>query len=377
MTKVSDVAAWMERFAPFRLAESWDNVGLLAGDPAAACRWIMTCLTVTPESASEAAESGADLVVSHHPLLFKPVQQFRADQPETAPLWILARAGISLYSPHTAFDNCVGGINDGLAHRLGLMDVGPLAASNPRELAKIVVFVPVEDREAVLTAGFGAGAGKIGAYGECSFSAEGIGTFHGDDTTTPAVGQPGRRESVAESRVELICEPGRADRVAHAIRSAHPYEEPAIDIYKLRSGSESPGIGRVGDLPSPTTLGAFADRIAQLLPAPALQYVGDPDRPVRRVAVACGGADSMIPEAHRAGADVFLTGEARFHRGLEAEALGLSLIVAGHHATERPAVENLAKSLAAAFPALHCWPSRRERDPFCIRGSTVGSITET
>src|SRR5262249_3628074 len=126
MTTVADVAAWMERFAPSRLAEGWDNVGLIWGDPASACARGVTCLTVTPASADEAIADRADLIVSHHPVLFKPTKTLRADRAETAHLWRLARAGVSIYSPHTAFDNTEGGINDDLANRLGLVEVGPL-----------------------------------------------------------------------------------------------------------------------------------------------------------------------------------------------------------------------------------------------------------
>ena len=372
MTTVANLIAWLERFAPTRLAESWDNVGLISGDPDAPCRKIMTCLTLTPESASEAVEDGADLVVSHHPLLFKPVQRLRADRVETALLWTLAKAGISLYSPHTAFDNCEGGINDGLARRLGLTGVGPLKASPARELTKVVVFVPENRREAVLSAAFEAGGGRIGAYGECSFSTSGIGTFFGDDSTNPAVGKSGRRESVAESRVELICEAGDAGKVAAAIRSAHPYEEPAIDLYPVRETAEAdgPGIGRVGDLDESTSLGAFAALVSKRLEARGLQFAGASDRPARRVAVACGGADTFVQDAFRAGADIFVTGEARFHRVLEAEALGMGLIVAGHYETERPAVEDLAARLAGSFPEIDTWASRRERNP--LRPSPAG-----
>jgi dinuclear metal center YbgI/SA1388 family protein len=365
-TAVRDVEQWLDRFAPSRLAESWDNVGLLWGDPDAAVNRVMTCLTVTPPTAFEAIHERAELIVSHHPVLFRAVKRVVASQPDNGMLWHLARAGVSVLSPHTAFDNTEGGINDGLARRLGLVDVQPLRPTAPTGAFKVVVFTPESDHEAVLAAAFRAGAGRIGAYEECSFSIPGMGTFFGAEGANPTVGQAGRRESVQEQRVELVCPAGRLSAVLSAVRSAHSYEEPAIDVYPLHVEPGAPGAGRVGRLDPPSTLGTFARDVARALDAPGLRFVGESDRPVGRVAIVCGAGDDFLGEAVRAGADVLLTGEARFHRALEAESLGLGLIVAGHHATERPGVEDLAASLAGAFPGLVVWPSRREHDP--LRG---------
>ncbi len=362
-TTVADVAAWLEGFAPSRLAEPWDNVGLLWGDPAAGVRKVLTCLTVTPEVAAEAVEDHADLIVSHHPVLFQAVKAVRADRPEGGSLWRLARANVAVASPHTAFDNTVGGINDGLARRLGLLDVGPLRPSPPRARFKVVVFAPSGDRPRVLEAAFAAGAGQIGRYDECSYSGSGVGTFHGQAGAQPAVGEVGRRESVREWRVELPCPADRLAAVLSAIRAAHSYEEPAIEAIPLHPVPEGPGIGRVGRLAAAEALSAFAARVAVALSCDAPQVVGERGRRVQRVAIACGAGDAFLADAASAGADVLLTGEARYHRALEAEALGIGLVLAGHHATERPGVEDLAGRIAAAFPHLAVWASRFERDP--------------
>jgi len=364
MTTVADLAAWLEGFAPSRQAESWDNVGLLWGDPASEVARVMTCLTVTSRSADEAIAEGAGAILSHHPVLFKPIQTLRADRPSDGFLWRLARSGVAILSPHTAFDNTSGGINDGLARRIGLLDVGPLRPSSPSSRFEVVAFVPREDRERVREAAFGAGAGRIGAYRECSFGSVGFGTFHGTDGTNPAVGRAGRRETVREWRLEFACPGDRLAAVLAAIRSAHSYEEPVVEAYPVASEVPSgPGAGRIGRLAEPEPLGAFAGRVARLLRASATQFVGEPDRPVRRVALCCGAGDDFLGDAARLGADVLVTGEARFHRALEAEATGVGLILAGHHATERPGVEDLAERIAAAFPALSAWASRAEVDP--------------
>jgi dinuclear metal center YbgI/SA1388 family protein len=363
MTTVADVARWLEGFAPSRLAEAWDNVGLLWGNPDAKVTRVMTCLTVTPRTAREAIDERAELIVSHHPVLFKAVKRVRADHPETGMLWTLARTGVAIASPHTAFDNTEGGINDVLAHRLGLMDLGPLRPSPAAVSFKVVVFTPEGDREAVLAAAFAAGAGRIGAYEQCSYSSEGYGTFFGTEGANPAVGQAGRRETVRELRVEVVCPADRIAAVLAAIRSAHSYEEPAIDVFPLHPTAQGTGVGRLGRLRAGLTLREFAESVARALATRGIQVAGDPGRQVERVAIACGAGADFVGDAARAGADVLLTGEARFHHALEADALGLGLVVAGHHATERPGVEDLASRITLAFPTLVVWPSLLEADP--------------
>lgn len=362
--RVMHATDWLETFAPLRLAESWDNVGLLWGDPHAPARRIMTCLTVTFAVAAEAIERGAQLIVSHHPILFRAVKSIRADRTETSFLWNLAKAGIAVYSPHTAFDNTKGGINDLLAERLELSDVRVLRPSPGAPTYKLVVFAPELDREGVMSAMFAAGAGRIGDYSECSFAALGQGTFFGGEGTNPTIGQAGRRETAAEWRIEVLCPSDKLDRVIKAMIAAHSYEEPAYDVHPLREPTSRDGAGRVGQLPASLSLGAFAARAAQVLNAPGTQFVGDPDYRIARVAVVCGAGDDFLDDAARAGADVLVTGEARFHRGLEAQAKGIGLVIAGHHATERPGVEALADELASAFPEAVVWASQREQDPF-------------
>jgi dinuclear metal center YbgI/SA1388 family protein len=363
MLTVADVVAILHRLAPPELAEDWDNVGLLLGDPAATVARVMTCLTVTPESAEEAVASGVELVVSHHPVLFRPTQRLTAETPDGRTLLALLRGGVALYSPHTAFDNAPGGINDGLCRRLGLTDVRPLRPGPADGRFKVVVFVPEGDLARVSDAVFAAGAGVIGQYRECSFRLHGTGTFFGTDAANPTVGQKGRREEVAEWRLEVVCPAGRLREVLHAMRAGHSYEEPAFDVYPLWSPPGGPGVGRLGFLSQPEPLEAFARRVRQAVGAAAVEYVGEPQDPVRQVAVVCGAGGSLLGDAARAGADVLLTGELRFHDQLAARAQGLAVVLTGHYASERQGVEDLAARLAVEFPALVVWPSRREADP--------------
>lgn len=256
MTTVASVTSFLERYAPLELAEEWDNVGLLVGDPTASVERVMTCLTVTPASAAEAVEEQADLIVAHHPLPFRPLNRLTPDVVAGRLLLQLMRAGVAIYSPHTAFDSAEQGINQRLAEGLELTNIAPL--------------------------------------------------------------------------------------VPHAAGG---------------------GAGRCGELASEMSLGNLADRVKLLLHVEGLHRVGDATRPVRRVAVACGSAGEFLPTALEMGCDCFLTGEARFHTCLEAEAEQIGLLLAGHYATERFGIEALAADLARQFPDLHVWPSSREADP--------------
>jgi dinuclear metal center YbgI/SA1388 family protein len=362
MPTVAEFAAVLERFAPCGTAAEWDNVGLLAGDPAAPVDRVMTCLTVTPPVVEEAVADGAQLIVSHHPVLFRGAKKLTPNTPDGRVLLPLLQNGVAVYSPHTAFDNCAGGINDGLARRLALVNVGPLRPREGRREYKLVVFVPGTDLQKVSDALFAAGAGVIGRYEQCSFRLAGTGTFFGTEAANPTVGKKGRREEVSEWRLEVVVPEGKVDAVVAALRAAHSYEEPAFDVYPLRPGT-GPGEGRVGKLAETITFGDLARRALAQLNAGAVQVVGDLKKPVNRVAVACGAAGEFLRDAQAAGADVFLTGEMRFHDCLAAEAAGVCVILPGHYATERPGVEDLAGRLAEEFSTAKVWASRRERDP--------------
>lgn len=362
MTTVRDVTGYLRQFAPLGLAADWDNVGLLLGDADGPARRILTCLTVVPEVVAEAIAEQAELIVSHHPILFRGAKRLSSESSEGRLLLPLLRAGIAVYSPHTAFDNTRDGINDLLAIRLGLRQVTALRQRPGAAQVKLVVFVPEKDLAAVSDAVFATGAGHIGEYRECSFRIPGTGTFFGGEATNPTVGQKGRREEVAEFRLEVLCPEGRIDAIVAAMKQAHSYEEPAYEVYPLRP-APGPGEGRVGELPAPVPLHDLAERLKVLLPTPAVQMVGEPDRPITRVAIVCGAGGELLPDAIRARADALLTGEARFHDAWTARTAGVALLLPGHHATERPGVEDLARRLGENFPDATVWPSRCEFDP--------------
>ena len=362
MPTVADIAAALDRAAPSRTAAEWDNVGLLLGDPASPIARIMTCLTLTPDVAAEAIDERADLIVSHHPILFRAVKKLTSDRGDGRVVVPLARAGIAVYSSHTAFDNCAGGINDILCKRLGILAPRPLRPRMGQAKVKLVAFVPDADLAKVSQALFDAGMGVIGNYRECSFRLAGKGTFYGVAGSHPTIGVAGQREDVDEWRLEVV---GLASRVAEAIRAlkhAHSYEEPAFDVYPLQALPDG-GEGRVGELREPLPLAEVARRVRLALSAGDVQVVGDSAKPIQRIALACGAAGEFTRDAIEARADLFITGEMRFHDILTARDSGLTLVLPGHYASERPAIEELADRLANDWPGVAVWASRRESNP--------------
>ena len=362
MTTIADWIRYLDAFAPLYLAASWDNVGLLLGERQRPCDRVLTCLTVTPEVVAEAVAGSAAMIVSHHPIFFKGVKNLSDTTAEGRLVLPLLRAGIAVYSPHTAFDNCVGGINDGLAHRFGLQNIRPLRPADAPAECKLVAFMQEADIVRVSEAVFAAGGGVIGGYEQCSFRTPGTGTFFGSAGTNPVVGERGRREVATEFRLEIVVPESKIPAAIAALRSAHSYEEPAFDVYPLKP-RRGGGSGRIGELSTPMILSEFAALVKRSCAANFAQFVGDTAKPVRIVALACGAAGEYLADAIRMRADVFLTGEARFHDLLTAEAAGIGLVLPGHYASERPAVGDLATRLQAAFPEAVVWASRAERDP--------------
>lgn len=382
--RVQDLIDFVEKLAPLDWAEDWDNVGLLLGDREAEMQRVMTCLTVTPAAVAEAIAENVSLIVSHHPILFRPVQRITTDSIEGRMLRDLIGARVAVYSPHTAYDNAEAGINQQLAERLGLEDLAPLRNLRPAggstgfwsvrsdafvaRQYKLVVFVPEDAFETLARALFDAGAGRIGEYSECSFRTRGTGTFFGSDDANPAVGEKGRREEVAEYRLEALCPRERLAAVTTALRRAHPYEEPAFDVYPLVGEAvppdgQHPGAGRHGRFATPVTTGDLIQRINRALNTSHVGHVGSPDTLLTTLAVACGSAGDFLHDAARAGCDGFLTGEARFHTCLDAQSLGITLLLPGHYATERFAVETLADRIKKRFPQVPVHASRSESDP--------------
>ena len=370
MTTVADVLDHLHAWAPPGQKADFDRVGLQVGDPDAAVSRVLVALDLTPAVVDEAAETGAGLIVTHHPLLFKPAGQITATHPVGSLVWRLARAGVSYAAVHTNLDAARGGVSFALAEQLGVRDAQILAPLDG-VMKKVVVFVPETAADALRRAMAEVGAGEIGDYAACSFSTTGTGRFVPQAGATPSVGSVGEAEAVEEVRIEAVVPAWVVGAVRSAITKAHPYEEPAIDVYPLEGTTTRQGYGAVGTLEAPEPLPAFLARVRDALGAGALRYVGD-DMTVQRVAVCGGSGLSFLPAALRAGADAYVTADVTYHRFFEALDTGgqprLALVDAGHYETEAVTERLIADRLADAFPALDVAVTRHRTSPmrtFC------------
>jgi len=367
MPTVADVLAAVDRLAPFRQAEEWDNVGLLLGDADRPVRRVLVALDASDETCAEAERIRADALVVHHPLIFHGVKRLTADT-RTGRLALRIVAGRrALIAAHTNLDGATGGLCDLLGRKVGLVDLEPLQHTPPHTKYKIVVFVPPADLEPVRAAMFAAGAGHIGNYTECAFAAEGEGTFLPGKRSHPAVGKRGLRSAVREVRLEVLVGEGRLARVLAAAVRAHSYEEPAIDVYPLKAVAPGAGVGRVGRLARPMRLAAFADVVKKALKRKAVGLAGDPKARIERVALCTGGGGSVVAAARASHAQAYLTGELVMHEVQELSAFGIASILGGHYETERVPLEAWMPRLARGLRGVDVRMSRSERAPLTLK----------
>lgn len=343
--RVRDIAAIMEQHFPLSLAEKWDNVGLQLGDPNQAVDRVLVALDLDHTIMEVALREKADMVVTHHPVLFKPLKNLDYTQPKIDLIKKLVKADIAVYSAHTNLDSAPAGLNQYLAEKLGLTDIKPLFPAINEELYKIAVFVPVSHLEEVREAMGGAGAGHIGNYSDCTFSQRGTGTFRPGKNTSPYIGRTGQLELVEEYRLETAAYKNQVPAILAAMKRAHPYEEVAFDLYRL----ENPGLsycpGRSGMLPHRRRLDDYAAAIKGILELDHLRITGEPDREVQSIAVISGAGASFIDICIRQGVDVLVTGDVKYHEAMDARAAGLAVIDAGHQGTEQVTVPLLTDLL--------------------------------
>jgi len=360
--RVADLVGAMEDIAPTRFAAPWDNVGLLVGDAESAVSRVLLTIDCTRAVLREARTGGCEAIVSYHPPLFEAQKRFVAG----SIAFEAARAGVALFSPHTALDVAEGGTNDALADALGMTERAPLRpVQEPGDALKLVTFVPAEHVEAVSRALFAAGAGRIGKYSSCSFRAAGKGTFFGGEGTHPVVGEAGRLEEADELRLETLV-PGRClDAVVGALRASHPYEEPAFDLVRLAAAPPRLGFGRVGTVP-PAAAEVLVERVKKALSVERVLVAGPLERVVSRAAVCAGSGADLMGDAIAAGAGLFLTGELRHHDALRAVEAGLAVVCTRHSTSERAALIALEHRLSERLPGIRVTRSAEDRDPFAI-----------
>jgi dinuclear metal center YbgI/SA1388 family protein len=360
--KASDIIAVMDAWAPPALAYSWDKCGLATGDPAQRVTGVVTCLTVTREVLAAAKRAKAQMIVAHHPLIWDPLKSLRRDDPRAALAIDIAAAGIACYSAHTNLDVVMDGVNHVLARRIGLRNTKTLFGAPQAEQWKLVTFVPESHLTAVRDAVCAAGAGGIGKYTHCTFSAPGTGTFKPLAEANPFSGKKLEINEEAERRFETIFPKHRLPDVLAALRKTHPYEEIAYDLVKLQNDDPNVSLGLRGELAKPITLSTFAEQVRKQLGIAHVRVVGDAKRKVSTVAVMGGAGGSSAAEVPD-GVDVFVTGDVKYHEALDATERGLALIDAGHHGTEKWIVPAMADHLKAKLRGLRA-TSYVEPDPF-------------
>ncbi|MGQ0481329.1 MAG: Nif3-like dinuclear metal center hexameric protein [Pseudonocardia sp.] len=379
--RLADVVAVLEAAYPPALAESWDAVGLVCGDPDEPVSRVLVAVDPVPETVEEAVQAGAQLLVTHHPLLLRGVHGVPADHPKGRLVHRLVRAGVGLFTAHTNADSADPGVSDALADALGVTVTGPLQPRGAEQLDKIVTFVPTGEPAArVLDALAAAGAGRIGDYSHCCWSTEGIGQFLPQEGAQPAIGRVGELERVAETRLELVLPRGRRRAVVQALRAAHPYEEPAFDLLELAEIPGRAGLGRIGELPAPETLTEFTRRAAAALPATAwgVRAAGDPERRIVRVAVCGGAGDSALGTAAAAGVDAYLTADLRHHPAGEHLLAGTvpgrptpALVDVAHWASEHPWCAQAASVISTALGGtVDVSVSWRRTDPWSVAAAS-------
>jgi dinuclear metal center YbgI/SA1388 family protein len=351
--RLADVIEVLDGAYPPRLAQSWDSVGLVCGDPDDVLESVTVAVDATPAVVDEVPEAG--LLLAHHPLLLRGVDTVAASTPKGALVHRLIRTGRSLFTAHTNADSASPGVSDALADALGLtVDAVLEPLTSAGDLDKWVIYVPRENAEAVREAVFAAGAGHIGDYSHCSWSVSGIGQFLPHEGASPAVGSVGSVERVAEDRFEVVAPARARGAVLAAMRAAHPYEEPAFDIFALVPPPGDAGLGRIGTLAQPEPLRRFVSRVDAALPRTSwgVRAAGDPEMLVSRVAVCGGAGDSLLAAADRADVQAYVTADLRHHPADEhRRASNVALIDVAHWASEFPWCEQAAETLRCRFEA--------------------------
>jgi dinuclear metal center YbgI/SA1388 family protein len=378
--RIADLVTLMETVAPLRFAEEWDKVGLQVGDLSEQLRGpVLLTIDLNEQVLDEALSLHAGAIIAYHPPIFEPLARLTSATPRQRVVLKAARAGIAIYSPHTALDAIPGGITDWLCEGLsGSSTIGKIAgdcrALEPHarveksQQMKIVTFVAHADVERVRNALAGAGAGIIGSYQVCSFATEGRGTFLAGPGAKPTVGKVGNLEDVSEVRLEMVCGRDALPLALEMLRRFHPYEEPAIDVYELVGKPQrTTGAGRRLVLDKPITMAELASRLKAWIGRDHVRYAeahGCEGKLVQRVGVVPGAGSSLSKLARREGCDVFVTGEMKHHDVLGALNAGMAVLLGGHTSTERGYLPRLRDMMMKAQQSLDVRVSSVDRTPF-------------
>ena len=361
MYKIKDIIKELEIYAPLPLQEGFDNAGVQIGDVNQEATGALLCLDVTEEVIDEAIEENCNLIISHHPLAFKPFKSLTGKTYIERCIMKACKYDIVVYSAHTNMDNAFGGVNFKLAELIGLQNIRVLSPLKD-SLLKLVTFVPQSQAESVRSALFNAGAGSIGNYDSCSFNVVGQGTFKAGENCNPYCGEIGELHSETEVRIETILPAFRKGAVLRALLAVHPYEEPAYDFYQLDNTWEQVGSGLVGDLPEEEEELPFLQRIKDLFHVGCVKHSALTGKPIREVAI-CGGSGAfLIKDAINYGADIFITGEAKYNDFFDVDGQIL-LAVIGHYESEVCTKDIFYSIISKKFPTFALYFSNVNSNP--------------
>ncbi len=362
----------MEAIAPTRLAASWDNVGLLLGGRDWPAARILICLDVTSRVVSEAMDSAVDAIVSYHPVFFDRPGRITDETADMAPILALAKSGIAVYSPHTAWDAVEDGLADWLAEGIGpgsVRPIEPAVETRSGRMVSIVTDVPRSNTEAVRDAMAASGAGHIGNYDCCATCIESVGSFRPHAGANPAIGAIDTLEQVEEHRLQMVCDVASLAEALSALRRAHPYEEPPVQVFEMKGEpSTNRGAGRVLKLDHPAPISTITERLKAHLGVSSLRLVQGVDAPEAHTVVGCcpGAGGALLSDAESAGATLYVTGEMRHHDLLAARERGTSVLLAGHAHTEQRGLDRLVDRLQKAMPEVSVARSVIDASPWTV-----------
>ncbi len=364
MLKVKDITARIQELAPPEAAMDWDNSGLQLGNLEEQVTRVLIAVEPTEKVVLEALEKNCQLLIVHHPLIFQGLKSLNLAEPRGSLIGRALKNDLAVFAAHTNLDQARWGLNDFLADKLELEEVENLQTGLKQE--KLVVFLPRDSLKEVQQALFSAGAGEIGNYSEASFFTQGTGTFKPLAGSSPAVGQQGKREEVEEYRLEVLYQNRDRSRIIDSLKEAHPYEEPAYDIFALEQHQNEPQPARLGRLTEPVSLEKFLQRVKRVLSPSVLRYSGSLTRRISRIGLACGSGGDFLKEADPKRMDLFLTGDVKYHELLAAREKGVAVVDAGHFATEKIFRELIAGYLSDSFPAreLEVVEASRDESPW-------------
>ena len=359
--KVKEIASFLETFAPLAFQEDYDNSGLIVGDPAMEVTAALVCLDITPGIVEEARTRNCNLIISHHPFIFRGLKKIEPGKPESDILVSLIKNDTAVYAIHTSIDNSADGLNDYLCLRLGLVN-RKILSEKQGMLSKLVTFCPSDHSDRVRQALFDAGAGVIGKYDLCSYNIEGKGTFRASSEANPFLGKKNTLHFENETRIELIFPSYIREKLLQALFSAHPYEEVAYDIYPLSNTFTLCGAGVIAELDPPMEATEFLAFVKKKLDLKMIRHTPLAPVKIRKVAVCSGSGSFLIPEAIKAGADTFLTADIKYHEFFNASTRIL-LADIGHYESEQWIKDLLTERLNEKFPTFAVFSSGLNTNP--------------